>query len=117
MPDPARIFNPYRFFGNTPVRFKTDSSGIQRLSEDDRNLMIDVHGYATNVKTPEAKAAYGVYFGGGSRHNECGLLPEGMELFTQVSSQCPGIAWYIENGFAVQTILMFEGHGTLRLTI
>lgn len=124
MSEPNRIFNLHRFFGNAPFQFKTDSSGIQRLSDDDRNLLIDVHGNAMMSNTPAAKAAYGVYFGDGSRHNECGLVPAGVHLGNQVSPEqfsIPRIIWDTEEpSISEFVILLFQcskDDGTLRLTL
>ena len=66
--------------------------------------------------TSAAKAAYGVYFGDGSRHNECGLVPAGVQLGNQVSPEqfsISQIIWDIEersiSEFCYSPVSMFEG--------
>ena len=85
MDQPNRIFYPYQYFGNSPYLVERDlSSCVQRLGDNTKSVVIDIHS-AIAGKKEKRVAAYGLHFGEGCRHNEGGLLP-GMEYRNQVGS-------------------------------
>ncbi|KAE9371999.1 hypothetical protein N431DRAFT_535656 [Stipitochalara longipes BDJ] len=70
---PRRIFHPPQDFDSrTSI---TDSAGNQWLSGHEQTILINIHGKVSEKGEGERKAAYGIFFGRGSRNNERGLLP------------------------------------------
>ncbi|KAE9372000.1 hypothetical protein N431DRAFT_535657 [Stipitochalara longipes BDJ] len=73
----GRIFNSAKYFGYQEYEtMHIDQRRLQRLSDDDKTLLIDIQGAIRRPNTNREMGAYGAYFGPGSSFNQCGLLPK-----------------------------------------
>jgi ribonuclease HI len=72
---PARLIQENRASGiSNPI--KPDTLGTYNVISYRRIVIISIHGACRGNGTSSARAAYSVFFGKGSRHNESGFLPE-----------------------------------------
>jgi hypothetical protein len=81
----SRIFDADEYFGDPESQnVSIDPRGFQRLSGDERTLLIDVNGVIKGIDL-EKQGAYGVFFAKGSPLNRCGLLPKDGPINDQAS--------------------------------
>ena len=84
------VFNPAEYFSDQEHEtMHVDKRCLQRLSDNEKTLLIDIQGAVRRANTNREMGAYGAYFGPQSTFNRCGLLPKEADINDQVSSSTP----------------------------